>query len=104
MAIFRLVITEVKRSPEMAGAFYRAGPGRGANSLQRRLAAEIEQGHLRLTDAREAASMLFGMALGSTHIFLMLGLQGPPGRAEVARNVADAVDTFLRGALAAPAG
>ena len=98
VAIFRLVIAEVNRSPELADAFHRAGPGRGANSLERRLASEIEQGRLRLTDAREAARMLFGMALGATHTFLLLGVQGPPEGTEVARLVANAVETFLHGA------
>ncbi|MEO3470550.1 TetR/AcrR family transcriptional regulator [Roseomonas sp. CAU 1739] len=100
VAIFRLVIAEVNRSPELADAFHRAGPGRGANSLERRLASEIEQGRLRLTDAREAARMLFGMAVGATHTFLLLGLQGPPADAEVARLVANAVATFLHGTQA----
>ncbi len=99
VAIFRLVIAEVKRSPELADAFHRAGPGRGAGSLERRLAAEIDQGRLRLTDARDAARMLFGMTIGTVHMFLLLGLQGPPDAADVTRLVAGAVETFLRGAL-----
>lgn len=98
VAIFRLVIAEVNRSPELADAFHRAGPGRGASSLERRLASEMEQGRLRPTDAHEAAHMLFGMALGSMHTFLLLGLQGPPEDGEVARLVAHAVETFLHGA------
>lgn len=102
--VVRVVIAEVGRSPELAGAFYRAGPGRGAGPLERRLAAEIEQGRLRLTDASAASDMLFGMAIGVVHMFLLLGLRGPPGASEVAQLVADAVETFLRGALAsAPA-
>jgi AcrR family transcriptional regulator len=100
--VIRVVIAEVTRSPELAGAFYRAGPGRGAGSLERRLAAEIEQGRLRLTDAGEATDMLFGMALGVMHMFQLLGLRGPPDDAEIARLVGDAVETFLRGALASP--
>lgn len=99
VAIFRLVIAEVKRSPELAEAFHRAGPGRGAGSLERRLAMEIEQGRLRLADATAAARKLFGMATGAAHMFLLLGLGEAPGRVEVARQAADAVDIFLHGAL-----
>ncbi|MBR0670404.1 TetR/AcrR family transcriptional regulator [Neoroseomonas soli] len=102
VAIFRLVIAEVKRSPELADAFHRAGPGRGASSIERRLAAEMAQGRLRLSDARQAARMLFGMAIGAAHMALLLGLQGPPTEAEMERVVGEAVEVFLRGALAPP--
>lgn len=102
VAIFRLVIAEVNRSPELAGAFHRAGPGRGAGSLERRLAAEMAQGRLRLSDAREASRMLYGMAIGAAHMFLLLGLPGPPPDAEMSRTVAQAVETFLHGAAAGP--
>lgn len=99
IAIFRLVIAEVKRSPELADAFHRAGPGRGASSLERRLALEMERGRLRLGDAREAARMLFSMALGGAHMWLLLGLRDAPDEAAMVRVVEDAVAVFLDGAL-----
>ncbi len=99
VAIFRLVIAEVKRSPELAEAFHRAGPGRGAGSLERRLAAEIAQGRLRLADAAAAARKLFGMAIGAAHMALLLGIREAPARSEVAQMVADAVAIFLHGTL-----
>ncbi|MBR0681536.1 TetR/AcrR family transcriptional regulator [Roseomonas eburnea] len=102
IAIFRLVIAEVKRSPELADAFHRAGPGRGASSLERRLAVEMERGRLRLRDARQAARMLFTMALGAAHMWLLLGLQDAPDEAAMERVVNEAVEVFLHGALAAP--
>lgn len=104
LAIFRLIIAEVRRAPELADAFHRAGPGRGASSIERRLAAEIESGRLRLTDARQAARMLFGAAIGAAHMFLLLGLNGPPTEAEIERLASDAVETFLRGALVPATG
>jgi len=104
IAIFRLVIAEVKRSPELADAFHRAGPGRGAGSLERRLALEIERGRLRLHDARGAARMLFGMTLGAAHMWLLLGLRDAPDAAAMEQVIADAVEVFLRGALASPEG
>lgn len=104
VAIFRLIIAEVRRAPELADAFHRAGPGRGASSIERRLATEIESGRLRLTDARQAARMLFGAAIGAAHMFLLLGLNGPPTEAEIERLAGDAVEIFLRGALVAATG
>ncbi|MBR0648259.1 TetR/AcrR family transcriptional regulator [Roseomonas terrae] len=99
VAILRLVIGEVKRSPELADAFNRAVLDKGANALERRLAAEVAKGRLSLTDPVEGAHMLFGMAIGAAHMFLLLGLQGPPTEAEMHRLTRDAVDVFLRGAL-----
>ncbi|MBW6400668.1 TetR/AcrR family transcriptional regulator [Roseomonas sp. HJA6] len=103
VAIFRLIIGEVKRSPELADAFNQAGPAKGAGALERRLAAEMAKGRLSLADPTEAARMLFGMAIGAAHMFLLLGLQGPPSEAEMERRAGDAVAVFLRGALITPA-
>ncbi len=101
-AIFRLVISEVQRSPELADAFHRASFGRGASSLHRRLATEMEAGRLRLKDPETAAKMLFGMTLGSVHMKMLLGLREPPGEEEIAQLARDAVSVFLRGALVTP--
>lgn len=98
-AIFRLVIAEVQRSPELAEAFHRASFGRGAGSLQRRIAAEMERGRLRLPDAATGAKMLFGMAMGTTQMKMLLGLRGPPEDEEISRLVREAVSVFLHGAL-----
>jgi TetR/AcrR family transcriptional regulator of autoinduction and epiphytic fitness len=98
-AIFRLVIAETNRSPELAEAFHRSGPGRGANSLQRRIVIEKERGRLRVDDPREAASMLYGMAIGALQMRMLLGLRGPPTDSEIAQRVHIAVETFLNGAL-----
>jgi AcrR family transcriptional regulator len=98
VAIFRLIIGEVKRSPELADAFHQAGPAKGATALERRLAAEMAEGRLAITDPQESARMLFGMALGAAHMFLLLGLQGPPVDAELERRVDGAVRIFLDGA------
>lgn len=100
VAIFRLIIGEVKGSPELADAFHQAGPGKGATALERRLAAEMADGRLTADDPREAARMLFGMAIGAAHMFLLLGLQGPPDDTELEDRADTAVRVFLDGARA----
>jgi AcrR family transcriptional regulator len=100
--IFRLIVAEVNRSPELAEAFHRAGPGRGASSLERRIAEEMERGRLRPSDPEDAASMLYGMAIGSIHSKMLLALRGPPDEAEIAQRVREAVAIFLRGTLVDP--
>lgn len=98
IAIFRLIIGEVKRSPELADAFECGGPRTGASSIERRLAFEMEAGRLHLPSAHEGARMLFGMAIGAAQMWQLLGLQDAPQQAEVTRMARDAVEVFLRGA------
>ncbi|WP_431282558.1 TetR/AcrR family transcriptional regulator [Humitalea sp. 24SJ18S-53] len=99
IGIFRLISAEGKRAPELAEAFHRAGPGGGEGSLERCIAAHARRGHLRVEDPGEAASMLFGMAIGKMHMMLLLGLRQQPEAEEIASMVARAVDIFLRGTL-----
>lgn len=97
-AIFRVVIAEVQRSPELAEACHRVILGSGASSLERRLAHEIRQQTLSLRDPESAARMLYGMALASTHMLMLMGLREPPDAAEIAELSRQAVVVFLRGA------
>lgn len=99
VAIFRLIIAEVKRSPELADAFHQAGPGKGASALERRLAREMAEGRLALADPCEAARMLFGMAIGASQMFLLLGVHGAPTEQEMTERARTAVEVFLHGAL-----
>jgi AcrR family transcriptional regulator len=99
-AIFRLVIAEGGRTPELAEAFHRAILAKGASTLQRRMEREIRGGRLLLHDAEAGARLLFGMALGAAQVTLLLGLRAPPDGAEVARLARLAVAIFLHGAAA----
>lgn len=98
--IFRLIATEASRSPELAAAFHRAGPARGATALERRLAREAAEGRLRVSSPRAAVGMLFAMAFGTTQIGVLLGRIELPDAAEIARHVRETVAIFLHGALA----
>lgn len=97
--IFRLIISEVKRAPELADAFEAGGPRCGGSSIERRLAAEMEAGRLDLPSAREGARMLFGMAIGASQMWLLLGLGEAPAPGEISRMARTTVEIFLRGAL-----
>lgn len=103
-AIFRLVIAEGGRSPELAAAFHRAIVNKGASTLQRRIEQEMRRGRLARGDAEAGARLLFGMALGSAQIKLLLGLRAAPDVAEMTALARMAVQIFLDGARATPAG
>jgi AcrR family transcriptional regulator len=97
IGMFRLISGEGARSPELAQAFHRAGPGRGEGSLERCIAAHARKGKLQVHDPGEAAGMLFGMAIGKMHMMLMLGLREQPSPEEIASQVERAVEIFLHG-------
>jgi len=104
IGMFRLVSGEGRRSPELVRAFHRAGPGRGEGSLERCIAAHARRGKLQVEDAREAAGMLFGMAMGKMHMMLVLGLREQPSPEEIAGQVQRAIEIFLRGTEPRQAG
>ncbi len=101
-ALFRLVIAEGQRSPELAEAFHRVKLKAGASPLQRRIAAEMQAGRLAPGDPEQASRLLFGMVLGGPQMMMMLGLMPPPDDAQLQELVAHAVAIYLRGALSAP--
>nr|WP_256437504.1 TetR/AcrR family transcriptional regulator [Roseococcus sp. SDR] len=95
--IFRLVIAEQGRSPELAESFHRVLVRRGSTALQRLIAAEMERGRLRRGDADAVGRMLYGMAFGSVQIRLLLGLRLVPPPEEIAGLARAAVEVFLDG-------
>jgi TetR/AcrR family transcriptional regulator of autoinduction and epiphytic fitness len=98
IGIFRLVIAEQGRSPELAETFHRVLVRRGASALQRLIGVEMERGRLRPGNPEATGRLLYGMAFGSTQIRLLLGVRKMPSREEVAALARDAVEVFLTGA------
>ena len=98
IALNRLVIAEARRSPELARAFYRAGPTRGKAAFVRWLARQHARGMFVIGDPEEAAGMLVSMVIGQPHMRLLLGDMRPPSRAAIDRRIRQAVDIFLKGA------
>ena len=96
IAIHRIVIAECARFPDLAAAFYAAGPAAGRAWLMRRLAEEQRQGRLRAdADPSIAADHLMGLLRGELYLRTMLG--GPtPDEAAVNAVVDQAVAVFLR--------
>ncbi|MEI6160637.1 MAG: TetR/AcrR family transcriptional regulator C-terminal domain-containing protein, partial [Roseococcus sp.] len=98
IGIFRLVIAEQVRSPELAETFHRVLMRRGATALQRLIAVEMDRGRLRPGNPEAIGRMLYGMAFGSTQIRLLLGVREMPSDEEVAALARETVEVFLQGA------
>ncbi|BDG70415.1 TetR/AcrR family transcriptional regulator [Roseomonas fluvialis] len=97
IGIFRLVIGERQRSPELAAATHRVLTSRGSSALERRLSAEVAAGRLRLSNPAAAARMLYGMVLGSAQMRLLLGVRDPLEAQEIEALAGEAVRIFLDG-------
>jgi len=103
LAIYRIVIGEGARFPDLARAFHAAGPDQGRAWLSGWIAGEIARGRLRPdTDPRRAAEQMIGLLRGDLYLRNVLGLSGEPTDAEIEDVVAAATDTFLRAYAAEP--
>jgi AcrR family transcriptional regulator len=103
LPLYRTVLAEAPRFPELGRVFYDVGPGRVAAGLAEYLAAQQRRGLLAIPDPRLAAEQFLAAVLGHIHVRLLLGLADrPPTSAERERAVATAVSTFLDGCRRRP--
>ncbi len=92
---FRAVVTESDRFPELAEAFYNAGPAAAVENLAGYLERKNTEGILKIKDPATAASLFFGLLRGDVYLKRVLGLAPEPEPAERDRLVAEAVRVFI---------
>lgn len=98
LSLYRTVLAEAPRFPELGRNFYQAGPGLVVQALADYLARQHALGVLDVPHPRISAEQFFGMVLGHNHLRILLGLtDGPPSEAERERVIDLAVKTFLNG-------
>jgi TetR/AcrR family transcriptional repressor of mexJK operon len=98
IALYRTLIAEAVRFPEMVLAFHETGPQRTFNELSQLFEKEIRAGRLRADapdTAHFAADMLLSMLAGNERARHLLGLEHALPADETAR-VERIIDTFLR--------
>jgi AcrR family transcriptional regulator len=98
-ALYRLVIAEAQRAPELAQAFYCAGPNKARTPLTEWFELQNHRGILRVPDPQSAASMLFSMVIGDLQMRLLIGEIRATDDNAIDRRVECAVEFFLKGAL-----
>jgi AcrR family transcriptional regulator len=96
IALFRVVIAESARQPELGRQFYEAGPASGRRIMAAFLAGQSAQGGLQVDDAEEAALHFFHMLLGDYQTRLLCGLPAAADAGEVERHIDRTIDAFLR--------
>ena len=92
---FRAVVTESDRFPELAEAFYNAGPAAAVENLAGYLERKNTEGILKIKDPATAANLFFGLLRGDVYLKRVLGLAPEPESAERDRLVAEAVRVFI---------
>jgi AcrR family transcriptional regulator len=94
--MFRILVAEAQRSPELARVFYEVGPARGQKGLEDYLEGARARGALDIPDCTLAAEQLLSLWKGRTHLQFLLNLIPPLTRAEIRLQIAQAVSAFMR--------
>ena len=97
IGVYRSIMTQAPRFPELARAFYDKGPGRASDRLAEVLEEAKARGEIQLGDCHAAADHFVGMLRDNLHLRVILGLRPPPSPAEAEAAVASAVSIFLHG-------
>ncbi len=103
LVVDRIVVSEASRFPELARAFYEAGPARGIAALSALLAVQVAHGHLAIEDPEFAAEQFFSLCQHPAILRRKLGLIPPLDEAAIKHLVDESVAVFLKAYAAAPA-
>jgi TetR/AcrR family transcriptional repressor of mexJK operon len=95
LAIYRVVVAESVRFPELGRAFYENGPQVTRASIERFLRRAVERGLLVMDNPRLAGDQFVGMIKGDLYLRLLLGIANETSQAEIDEAVEHAVATFL---------
>ncbi len=103
LCLYRIVIAEGPRNPDLGRIFYEQGPNRVKNRLASYLEAARAAGELRCADCTLAASIFLGAVIANYHTWaLVFPLDQPLTKAQIKLHVGEVVAMFvLRYAVAA---
>jgi AcrR family transcriptional regulator len=93
--MFRILVAEAQRSPELARVFYEVGPARGQRGLQDYLQAAQARGSLHVADCALAAEQFLSLCKGRTHLQFLLNLIPPLKPEQIRLQTAQAVSAFM---------
>lgn len=97
--LYRLVIAESRRAPELACAFYQEGPSKARLSLMEWLTEQDRAGTLIVPNPEMAASMLCSMVIAEPQMRILIGDLHAVEDAAIEARVDGAVRLFLEGAI-----
>jgi AcrR family transcriptional regulator len=94
-SLFRILVAEAQRSPELARVFYEVGPARGQKGLQTYLEGAKAHGTVDCVNCAVAAEQFLTLCKGFTHLQFLLNLIPPLTAEEIRAQIARAVDAFM---------
>ena len=94
--IFRMMVAEADRFPELGRVFYRAGPLVMQDCLADFLAEAAAEGKLVIEDPGLAARQLLSLIKSDMHLRCLFDTGTRPSLAECEKQVAAAVEVFLK--------
>lgn len=97
IALFRTIVAESTRAPELAQTLWRLGPERDHALLTRYFIHQREKGALVVDDPSAAAQHFVAGLSGFVHVCGLLGIGAPMDAAAIRRHVAEVVRHFLAG-------
>ena len=100
--LYRIVVGEAGRFPELAKQFYHNAPAHVLSSLTHYLERQTELGYLHPIDATIAAEQFLNMVLGEPHRRVLLGIDQIPDPEQIRRRVDHAATLFLNGCHGVP--
>ena len=95
LALYRLIVAESARFPELGGAIYAVGTGRMLTMLADYLAWETRNGRLSVSEPELAAEHFLGMLTGRMQLRALLGVAAAPDESELQRRAGHAASSFL---------
>jgi TetR/AcrR family transcriptional repressor of mexJK operon len=95
LALYRLIVSESARFPELGGEIYAVGAGRLLAMLSDYLSRETRTGRLSTAEPDLAAEQFIGMLTGRVQLRALLGVCPEPDEADLRRRVDHAVACFL---------
>ena len=97
LGVYRVVVAESPRFPELGRAFYQAGPTQTLNALSTYLGGVGRRGELAVPDATAAAELFWGMIRSHAHLRCLLLVDPAPDAAQLDHHVRTVVTVFVRG-------
>jgi TetR/AcrR family transcriptional repressor of mexJK operon len=96
MAIYRVIVAEGPRFPELARRYYETGPRNFKRLLTRYLSDAAAKGQLKIDDPRLASEQFCAMVRGPLYMQVLLNLQDDPDSLSADAVINGAVEVFLR--------
>ncbi len=95
LALYRLIISESARFPELGASIYNAGAGKLIEVLADYLTRESRLGTLTIPDPERAAEQFVGMLSGRVQLRALLGVSKRPSPQEINSRIEHSVSAFL---------